>query len=51
MLRLLAVSLFLECQNLTQVASQLKVARRSVNTWVSDYLSKGLVSLLNLKKT
>ena len=44
-IRLLAVSQFLECQNRTQVANQLKVSRRSVNNWVSNYLSFGLSGL------
>ncbi|WP_448550557.1 helix-turn-helix domain-containing protein, partial [Thalassotalea fusca] len=43
--RLLAVSLFLECQNRTQDARQLKVARRSVNSWVTRFLSEGLNGL------
>lgn len=43
--RLLAVSLYLECRNRAQVARQLKVARRSVNTWVSGYLAHGLSGL------
>jgi transposase len=44
-IRLLAVSQFLECQNRTQVANQLKVSRRSVNNWVSNYLSFGLTGI------
>ncbi|MCS6130010.1 IS630 family transposase [Shewanella baltica] len=44
-MRLLAVSLFLHCHNRTQVASQLKVARSSVNLWVSSYLGQGLAGL------
>ncbi len=43
--RLLAVSLYLECHNRTRVAQQLKVARRSVNNWVSEYLTHGLSGL------
>ena len=33
--QLLAVTLYLECQNRTLVARTLKVARRSVNNWVT----------------
>lgn len=44
-MRLLAVSMFIESQNRAYVARQLKVARRSVNHWVSEYLSKGIVGL------
>jgi len=44
-IRLLAISLFLESQNRSHVARQLKVARRSVNHWVSEYLSKGVSGL------
>jgi len=43
--RLLAVSLFLECQNRAQVARQLKVAMRSVNNWVTRFLSEGISGL------
>jgi transposase len=43
--RMLAVSLYLECHNRAQVARQLKVARRSVNNWVSEYLAHGLSGL------
>ncbi|MDP2562013.1 IS630 family transposase [Psychrobium sp. 1_MG-2023] len=44
-IRLLAVAHFLECQNRTHVANTLKVSRRSVNNWVSNYLSQGLSGL------
>ena len=44
-IRLLAVSLFLQSRNRTQVANQLKVARSSVNSWVSSYLERGLAGL------
>ncbi len=44
-IRLLAVSLYLECHNRALVARQLKVARRSVNNWVSEYLAHGLAGL------
>ena len=43
--RLLAISLYLDCHNRAQVARQLKVARRSVNNWVSEYLAHGLSGL------
>ena len=43
--RMLAVSLYLECHNRAQVARQLKVARRSVNNWVGEYLAHGLSGL------
>lgn len=43
--RMLAVSLYLECHNRAQVARQLKVARRSVNNWVGEYLAHGLFGL------
>lgn len=44
-IRLLAVSQFLECQDRTQVANQLKVCRRSVNNWMSKYPYCGLSSV------
>jgi transposase len=44
-LRLLAISHFLEGKNRTQIALNLKVSRRSINTWVSNYLSDGVVGL------
>jgi transposase len=44
-LRLLAISHFLEGKNRTQIALNLKVSRRSVNTWVSNYLSDGVAGL------
>lgn len=44
-LRLLAISHFLEGKNRTQIALNLKVSRRSVNTWVSNYLSNGVAGL------
>jgi len=43
--RLLAVSLYFDCHNRAQVARQLKVARRSVNSWVGEYLAHGLAGL------
>ena len=44
-MRLLALSLFLQCKNRTSVAEQLKISRTSVNTWVSNYLASGLEGL------
>ncbi|QFU24040.1 IS630 family transposase [Shewanella sp. YLB-09] len=44
-IRLLAVSLFLEGHNRTEVTKRLKVARASVNAWVSKYLTYGLKGL------
>ena len=48
--RLLAISLYLDCHNRAQVARQLKVARRSVNNWVSEYLAHGLAGLEDNQK-
>ncbi|MFT6992944.1 MAG: DNA-binding NarL/FixJ family response regulator [Paraglaciecola sp.] len=36
-IRLLAIFHFLEGKNRTEIALSLKVSRRSVNTWVSNY--------------
>lgn len=44
-IRLLAVSLFIEGHSRTEVTNRLKVARGSVNTWVSKYLAYGLKGL------
>ncbi|TMP45753.1 hypothetical protein CWB97_03085 [Pseudoalteromonas citrea] len=44
-IRLLAVSLFLEGENRTNIAKRLNTARSSVNKWVSNYLNKGLEGL------
>ena len=44
-MRLLAVALFLEGNNRTNVALRLKVPRASVNTWVAKYLANGLKGL------
>ncbi len=44
-LRLLAISHFIEGKNRTEIALILKVSRRSVNTWVSHYLSDGVAGL------
>ncbi|CAH9059386.1 hypothetical protein PSECIP111951_02063 [Pseudoalteromonas holothuriae] len=44
-IRLLAVSLFLEGENRTNIAKRLNTARNNVNKWVSNYLSKGLKGL------
>ena len=44
-LRLLAVSHFVDGKNRTEIARILKVSRRSVNCWVSSYLSHGVAGL------
>lgn len=44
-IRYLAVANFLECGNRAEVARQLKVARRSVNDWVSGFLENGITAL------
>jgi transposase len=44
-LRLLAISHFLDGKNRTQIALNLKVSRRSVNNWVSNYLTAGVEGL------
>lgn len=41
----LAVSHFLDGKNRTEIASFLKVSRRSVNIWVKAYLDHGLSGL------
>lgn len=46
-MRLLAVSLFFEGQNRTNIALRLNTARSSVNKWVSSYLESGLAGLDN----
>ena len=46
-IRLLAVSLFFEGENRTNIAKRLNTARSSVNKWVSDYLAHGLTGLSN----
>ena len=46
-IRLLAVSLFFEGENRTNIARRLNTARSSVNKWVSSYLEKGLTGLDN----
>ena len=46
-MRLLAVSLFWDGENRTNIAKRLNVARSSVNRWVSDYLAHGLLGLNN----
>ncbi|WP_442961274.1 helix-turn-helix domain-containing protein, partial [Pseudoalteromonas sp. SWN166] len=38
-IRLLAVSLFFEGENRTNIAKRLNTARASVNKWVSSYLN------------
>ncbi|MBQ4864575.1 helix-turn-helix domain-containing protein, partial [Pseudoalteromonas sp. MMG013] len=40
-IRLLAVSLFLEGENRSNIAKRLNTARSSVNKWVSNYLISG----------
>jgi transposase len=44
-LKLLAVSHFIEGKNRTEIASFLKVSRRSVNIWIKAYLDFGLDGL------
>lgn len=48
-IRLLAIAHFVDGHNRSQIASMLKVARRSVNTWVSRYLSEGINGLSHRK--
>ena len=44
-MRLLAVSYFLDGLSRTDISTILKVARSSVNRWVTAYLTKGLSGL------
>ena len=44
-LKLLAVSHFIDGKNRTEIASFLKVSRRSVNIWIKAYLDHGLDGL------
>ena len=44
-MRLLAVAHFVDGANRSQIARMLKVSRRSVNVWVTNYLSQGLQGL------
>ena len=44
-LKLLAVSHFIDGKNRTEIASFLKVSRRSVNIWIKAYLDHGLKGL------
>lgn len=44
-LKLLAVSHFIEGKNRTEIASFLKVSRRSVNIWIKTYLEQGVAGL------
>lgn len=44
-IRLLAISHFLDNPNRSEIARRLKVSRRSVNNWVSNYLKFGLEGL------
>lgn len=46
-MRLLAVSLFFEGENRSNIARRLNTARSSVNKWVSSYLENGLAGLDN----
>lgn len=46
-MRLLAVALFFEGENRTNIARRLNTARSSVNKWVSNYLESGLAGLDN----
>lgn len=46
-IRLLAVSLFFEGENRTNIAKRLNTARASVNKWVSSYLNNGIAGLNN----
>ncbi|MGS0537155.1 helix-turn-helix domain-containing protein [Pseudoalteromonas sp. SaAl2] len=46
-IHLLAVSLFLESENKTNIAKQLNTARSSINKWVSNYLNNGVAGLNN----
>ncbi|MBB1461660.1 MULTISPECIES: winged helix-turn-helix domain-containing protein [Pseudoalteromonas] len=46
-IRLLAVSLFFEGENRTNIAKRLNTARGSVNKWVSNYLNNGVTGLNN----
>ncbi|PAJ73331.1 hypothetical protein CJF42_16375 [Pseudoalteromonas sp. NBT06-2] len=48
-LRLLAVSNFKSGKNRSEIARLLNISRRIVNTWIANYLSKG-VSTLESKK-
>lgn len=48
-MRLLAVAHFVDGANRSNIARMLKVSRRSVNTWVENYLSLGIEGL-NTKK-
>ncbi|GGB73839.1 helix-turn-helix domain-containing protein [Shewanella inventionis] len=42
-IRLLAVAMFMQINNRSEVARRLNVSRRSVNDWVSSFLNQGLV--------
>ena len=48
-IRLLAISHFVDGHNRTQIAKMLKTSRRSVNNWVTNYLSHGLAGLESKK--
>ncbi|UAL41447.1 IS630 family transposase [Shewanella inventionis] len=44
-IRLLAVAMFMQINNRSEVARRLNVSRRSVNDWVSSFLNQGLAGL------
>lgn len=48
-IRYLAVCLFVEGQSRADIARTLKVARGSVNKWVSNYLNNGIDALADAK--
>ncbi|GLS91837.1 hypothetical protein GCM10007916_29070 [Psychromonas marina] len=50
-LRLLAVSLFLDGKNRTQISEYLKVSRTSVNSWIQTYLIQRTSGLKEKKHT
>ena len=50
-LRLLAVSYFKSGKNRAEIARMLNISRRIVNTWVTNYLSKGISGLESKKQT
>jgi transposase len=50
-LRLLAVSHFKSGKNRAEIARMLNISRRIVNTWVGNYLNKGISALESKKQT
>lgn len=50
-LRLLAVSVFIDGKNRTEIAAFLNVGRTSVNKWIHTYLQDGLDGLKEKKHT